>query len=404
MHKDYPDKLVVAVAASCALVLLLMVYIPRFMAFAPGLTGLGSLLAGYMVYKMRPAWPKEGLYIILGLVCLAGASTLWAIDPDFALSRTVKMAAILLSGVLFIAFFQAVSFFSPSTAAKTLSIGLGLMAALILTELLFDYPLYRLVRGFDENTPVDAARMNRSVNIAVACFPAIWALARQYGSKTVLAGLIVLFTAMLAFTDSQSAQLAFIVALIAIYAFPYSKRYAWLALKGIIALGILSAPWLAIWMFGSLAVVVDALPFLGDGSGYGANRMEIWDFVSRYALQNPLYGYGIEATRAVGSFDTMRLFHPGNTALHPHNFAVQIWIEFGLFGAVLACLFVSWLLHKIYQLEYHQARAVLPSFLALLVVASFGYGFWQSWWLGMIMFIWGLNIFAIKAVSVKTAP
>ena len=80
----------------------------------------------------------------------------------------------------------------------------------------------------------------------------------------------------------------------------------------------------AIWAFNNISAQVEAVPILGSGGGYAGARMEIWDYVSRYALQNPLYGFGVEATRQVPSFGSTESYQEGQTILHPHNFVLQL--------------------------------------------------------------------------------
>src|SRR5436190_23671517 len=94
-------------------------------------------------------------------------------------------------------------------------------------------------------------------------------------------------------------------------------------------------------MFRILPPWIDHVPWLGYGQAFANNRLEIWDFVSRYALRHPLHGFGIEATRAVEAFDSQQIYQKKATILHPHNFAIQMWIEFGLIGGLLAAAMMT---------------------------------------------------------------
>jgi O-antigen ligase len=113
-----------------------------------------------------------------------------------------------------------------------------------------------------------------------------------------------------------------------------------------------------------------------------APRLEIWDFISRRALQSPFIGHGTEATKSI-TFDTAQLYQPGKTILHPHNFALQLWIEFGAFGAALGAAFLGDILSRIYKFDLPLRRFSLALLMASLSVASTGYGLWQGWWLGV---------------------
>ena len=136
-------------------------------------------------------------------------------------------------------------------------------------------------------------------------------------------------------------------------------------------------------------------------NSYSANRLEIWDFVARYALENPLYGFGIEATKAVEDFDTRMLYHEDTTVLHPHNFALQFWIEFGVIGA----LFISAVIYYLFQIaSYLKAPAgklALASILAYMSVAATGYGFWQGWYMGLMIVMAAYCVILNKLVEDK---
>ncbi len=128
--------------------------------------------------------------------------------------------------------------------------------------------------------------------------------------------------------------------------------------------------------------------------------MEIWDFVARRALENPLYGFGVEATKAMKDFDTARIYHPTTQILHPHNFALQIWIEFGVIGALLASGFFTWLCVSISKLNIAEARQCLPALMACITLAAVTYGLWQGWWLGSFIL---LAVFCVLSLDKKQA-
>lgn len=126
-------------------------------------------------------------------------------------------------------------------------------------------------------------------------------------------------------------------------------------------------------------------------------RLEIWNFIAGHIFEHFLYGSGVEATRAIQSFDTNQIYYPSDTVLHPHNFALQIWIEFGLVGATLAVMFCAHMLHLIRtKLSVDNARVALPVFVAWLSVNTTGYGIWQSWWLGASFFTLALVVLVVR--------
>lgn len=170
-------------------------------------------------------------------------------------------------------------------------------------------------------------------------------------------------------------------------------------MKAAIVVLTMTAPWIAIWLFDNYAQTIHNLPRMGNGDqgASAGNRLEVWDFISRYILQNPLYGYGIEATRAVEEFDSAEIFQRGTTILHPHNFALQAWMEFGIFGALAASAFLVHMLGIIQtKFKYAAQRIYFPVFIVLVSIGSTGYGVWQSWWLGLILTAIAFSIICVR--------
>ena len=82
------------------------------------------------------------------------------------------------------------------------------------------------------------------------------------------------------------------------------------------------------------------------------HRMLIWDFTAERIAERPLLGWGMEASRTVpggrgqpeaAALDRMRVTDPGQRRwfaephvqilpLHPHNGALQLWLELGAVG------------------------------------------------------------------------
>ena len=137
---------------------------------------------------------------------------------------------------------------------------------------------------------------------------------------------------------------------------------AGLGLGAILVSVILAAPWL----------VLAAEPLFALASGHigqsWAARLDIWLFTAEQTLAHPLFGWGLDASRAFQPF-----------MLHPHSALLQIWLELGLVGAVLAAGF--WFL-----LARRAARFDAPGLAALasyFTIGALSFGVWQEWWLGL---------------------
>jgi O-antigen ligase len=373
---------------------------PRILAFAPGFFALIGLAVIMATQKQRLAPPYTAFYFMLPIIILCGASVLWSITPETSLHRVVKCTPAFLSGLIALYWASAINKQTANKYLLLLSAGLILSCLLVLSELNFSGAFHRVLRGLTQTDLLSAAVFNRGINTMTLC--AFAGLAYLFHiKKNLVFGLVTLalLATVLVSSDSQSALLAFIIGIAVFYAFPYRYKAAWATLIIIICLGTLTAPLLAIWLF-NYAEVINTLPFLGGDRGYAGPRLEIWDYVARYALNNPLYGFGLEATRAIENFDSHEIFKSGTTILHPHNFALQLWIEFGLIGATIGAAWLGALVYLISkQRSILSQRICLATLIATLSIASMGYGIWQGWWIGMLFYVCATIIVTLKTIE-----
>lgn len=105
-----------------------------------------------------------------------------------------------------------------------------------------------------------------------------------------------------------------------------------------------------------------------------AARMSYWSHTIDWIFAQPVRGWGLDASRAMG---------PGIT-LHPHNGALQVWLELGLVGAVAAAAF--WGL-SLLRLERDRPdlsmAAIAGSAVTFILFAWINYGQWQLWWVAL---------------------
>ena len=105
-----------------------------------------------------------------------------------------------------------------------------------------------------------------------------------------------------------------------------------------------------------------------------AARMSYWSHAVDWIAERPLRGWGLDASRAMG---------PG-IQLHPHNEALQMWLELGLPGAVAAAAFWGLSLLRLARERRDLAMAgVAGSCAVYLLFAWVSYGAWQGWWLAL---------------------
>ncbi len=380
---------------------------PRFLAFAPGVIGLGGLVLYRLSRAQWPAFSKSLTLWYCGIVGLCALSTLWAVGGSETLIRALRIGFVLFSGLMVLGLLTSETLRTP---VQRLFIQLFPFACMLgmsitLLDLYANGPVYDLFHESDPE-PLNLSRLNRSiVSHVFMVFPALWCVRQTFWSPVKqggILGLLALFTiALLYKTESQSAQLSFIIGAAFFVLFPVRFTPAWTALKSLIITGMLGAPWIAQYMFAVLASGAKHSTWLSRG--YASDRMEIWDFIARKALENPFYGFGLEATRDIPHFETQMLYNPLDHVLHPHNFVLQIWIEFGVLGIVTGAGFFVFILQTLQKQKPPFQRLSLGLFMAAFGSAAISYGLWQGWWLGLFILL-ALYIRILEPSEKPSAP
>jgi O-antigen ligase len=136
--------------------------------------------------------------------------------------------------------------------------------------------------------------------------------------------------------------------------------------------------------------------FHTDIAASGDYRLYIWDFAAHQTLKHLPFGIGIDGSRSLQQGDATAPFLDGDLLpIHPHNVPLQIWLELGFPGVLLATflLFLGW------YFITTRAAAVQPFLYgyatSAIVTLSIAYGMWQAWWLAghaLALFLLSLSL------------
>jgi len=103
-------------------------------------------------------------------------------------------------------------------------------------------------------------------------------------------------------------------------------------------------------------------------------RMGYWSYAIQRIAEHPFRGWGLDASRE---------FSP-HIQLHPHNGALQIWLELGLLGAAAAALSWAFVFRRLARDERSLvAAATAGSASVYLLFGVVSFGVWQEWWLAL---------------------
>ncbi len=332
---------------------------------------------------------------------MAALSILWAKFPDLASEQVIKLTYLLPPQILMISLALSLDKEKIKPYIHFFSYGLVIGSIYLCFEILSNGAIFNFIRGVPMDLKVNLAEFNRaSVFMVLYFFSAIALLNIHFKKSLAVLVMLIPTVTILFITDSQSALLAFIAGLIFLFLFPYQSKKAWLGLKIIILAIMLIAPFIISFIYENFAESVQALPLMPQA--YAGHRLEIWDYICRYALQEPLHGYGIRATRSITDFDSRLAFANVNEVLHPHNFVFQIWIEFGFIGILVAMGVmergISLIQHKF---TVTQQKILLPTMMAALGPASTAYGIWQGWWIALLFHVAAIGLIACKFAEKK---
>ncbi|MDP6785614.1 MAG: O-antigen ligase family protein [Rhodospirillales bacterium] len=336
------------------------------------------------------------LVILVGWVAV---SALWSLDTYFAVRGALKLAGnIVVGGCLFsIALRLAAD--ERTLIERALAGGFWLTVAVLAIEALFDAPLSRLWEyGLGPPEKLYYEKLSdygifwlkpATSLVAIFVWPVALSLSRKRGWLAAL--LAVLTVVAVAYgLRNQTALFGLLCGLVLGGLVLIFRRRAGIAAATIVAAGILIAPLLP-----ATVLQPDRLsPKTSFVSHALLHRLYIWEFTAENIAQHPLRGWGMNAARVLPGgkdllFDKTRQRDLGHVMpLHPHNLALQMWLELGLPGALFLSTLVAMLLMRLTRpdLDRNLSAMACGQFAAGFVISSFSFGAWQSWWLMSLWF------------------
>lgn len=382
--------------------LYLAVLTPLFIAFAPrgmavllvlAAVAFGALACSSTLRQAR-AEPNhtrprfKALLAPLAALLLLTLSAFYSDSPRaFEMLRDVVYVS-LATGALYYA-----SFYWPATISPrfttVFAVAFLLFLLLFTVNLLADFPFQRLTGNvpddgrsiFESNVPKRSAAL-----FAIFMWPVALALWLQHKRRAAW-GLLALATLLSFLFNSSTAMLASVAGLAVLGCSLLRVRIGQ-------SLGLVLMP-LGFVLMLVLALSVPNLPAplsnaIKDSGDY---RLQIWNFVGRNTLDHLPFGIGLDGSRVLPSNGEYADFvPPDGTPIaadrradilpdHPHNFYLQIWLELGVLGVLLAML-LSWQLwRRLCALPARVQPLVWGYVITAVITLAIAYGAWQAWWL-----------------------
>ena len=372
-----------ALAGALALAPLTVVLQNRTMAPVALLGFAGVILLGWR-HGWRPSAPPGLAWPMLALLGWAAISAIWAPDAGRALEGVLRLGATLALALLAADVLRHEPPSDLLQRAAAFGIAIGIAAAL--ADDLTGNALRAGVRGLREWGVALSFGLKNAASIIALMLPlGVFARSLPRAMRIALGaagGTVVLLL------PGESAKLAVLAGLGAGMAAGFAPRLTRQGLGVTAALAVLALPWL---LGAVLPRDVGALP------ESAAHRLLIWDFTADRIAERAWLGWGMDASRAIpggsGNPDAELRAAFGLTSeaaarwfagaqllpLHPHNLALQVWLELGAVGALLVALLLALLARAA------RSSAACGCFAAGLVIAMLSYGAWQYWWVAGLL-------------------
>ncbi|MEQ8194219.1 MAG: O-antigen ligase family protein, partial [Rhodospirillales bacterium] len=301
------------------------------------LAGATAALAGGLKQFARSA---SGVSLILLLSWIV-LSLSWSISTDDASWLAFILIALNFVGFVFVTAVMQLEPGRARTAQKILILGTMAMIGLFIAEAVTGGIVLKLL---DKPESIIMNTVGRGTTIlAVILWPALVLAQTRFRTLLIPAMLLIGAAAAAYLLPVDAAFIAVMAGTIFFFGILYARRIALAVLAAVLALGILSGPWLFLNVLniGALTEIGIKVPESRE------HRLSIWQFVAGKIAEKPAFGQGLGAAREIGRAEQQRYealqarqtdhlsIHEIRLPLHPHNIPLQIWLELGAVGVLL---------------------------------------------------------------------
>ena len=340
------------------------------------------------------------IFFILPIYALT--TTLWAIEPQTTAFSSLRLVLIITIAILSIVSVSKFSGSEKETAFLSTSCGFVAAEAAVFA----DFTTGGLLSSLAGHEPLVANLFSRgAVMAALIVLPVSVGLARCHKWK-FLALFLVINTITILALDSESAKFGLGISVVV---FLLVKQLSVLARPVfiVIMITVISVPFLFVTPLSN-----SHLCAIQDVKQSAAHRLAIWNFVSRQVLEKPILGWGMDSSRAIpGGSEKVPLTRciDAETGavktsigdlipLHPHNASLQIWLELGGIGVLIALITFAELLRRSRAIiaKSDIAPTAVGVFSACFTVYHISYGVWQNWLLFFCIILLVLMSFVEK--------
>jgi len=343
---------------------------------------------------------RRPIYAVMALPLLALLLSPISVDPIESIGRALRMMGEFTALCLLITSTLVLGDDLRARLTRAATIGVALAGTIILLDLATRGEVLTPFWGQAPSWEWRKISYNRGETTLAMLLPltgvALAAGIGRAGRITLALAALALGVAAVLAGASNSAKVAMILGcgtFLVVYALPGMLR----VLMWGSAILVMATPW-----------ALDAVPPrpLIEQSGASlqsiVHRTFIWDFTIARIKERPIMGWGLDASRRMPGGDEEVKVSGFNKAgvpgaartemtgqvmpLHPHNGALQIWLELGGLGAAVTAGLIALAAEALKKMRLSRAAAAASagSFAAGFMVMLVSYGIWQGWWLAAL--------------------
>lgn len=340
-----------------------------------GPAGLGigaALLLPLITVGWAPDW-EESLRVWLGLfaltfsgICVMGLSGLSGCSQPRAMEHALVLGMLL---ALIVAAIEALS-------------GGFLVKGLLLLTGHTDFHLHDLNRG--------------ATILALLLWPTVLALFRL-GRQAIGVLFPLLILGVLSILDSLAAVTAVALSSLAVLMVYLLPRWGMAILRWVLMGGILITP-PVVHNLVDTQKLESSMSRLPDTA---VHRLYIWEFASEKAMEQPLFGWGLHASRHIPGGNQEVLPGKKLLPLHPHDNILQVWLELGYVGVIVLALLIGFILRQIerYPMTAGERALCAGIVVSYMLIGMTAYGMWQSWWVASGWLVAGIMCYLVSGSS-----
>ena len=379
---DPPDKasafLTAIFCGFAALLPIIGVVAPKGLVLLLLFTAILAIPAYWLARKKSPL-PDRRLSIALALLLAWCAITsTWGLDLTRSLELVLRVAVLFAAGAILFTVATALDAAARVRIGRWLVGGFVLILALMVVEVVLDYPMIRALSG--ARAGKENVFLNRgAVAMALIVWPVMAHLwGRGLGWKTLAIPVALGIGSF--FLESAAATVGIAVGTATMLVVASHRMAGRVVAMGAAILSFVGMPLAGLYMHDHGWHRADWLVYSAQ------HRVEIWNFAVERIAEKPLLGWGFDASRHIQGLYTLSAeTGRGLLPLHPHSAPLQIMLELGAIGAVIALALLWLIVKRLDDISGRTRDLGYALFIAALAIGCVSYGTWQNWWLALII-------------------